>query len=611
MAKKNITTKDSVTPKTDMNASSSNTKSGFNNWIVYLCFALVIAFMYGKTLNYGFVLDDDLFIKNNPVMQDGLAAIPETFKHGSQEHFKGSNFQMYRPVVISAFLWQYQLFELDTKGYHMISLLLYFLIAVVLFKLLEKFLPSWNRVYLALIAILFLVHPVHSEVVANIKSQDELLASLFSLSALLLAYKHHETNKLQWFILACVSFFLALFSKESVVAFVAVFFVMYWLIIKMNLLQALRRTIPFIALGMLYILVRYAVLKEVAQGFETSAMENVLYAAKGFGEQLATRLTILLTYFRLMLYPVSLTWDYSYSQIPVTNLTSFTPYLSLLCILVCIGSFFFFWRKQPVISFGIALFAICLAPVSNIFFLNGTTLAERFLFLPSFGFILALVAIIFWIGNWNISPKINLIATSGLAIVIVVFTFMTSKVSATWVDNFTLFETAAQHAPNSTRVNAGYATELMNKAQATSNKAEQDSLVSASIGYFEKSLKLFPDNYQAAFKLGMIRSMQGDLEKAKSLYKQSIASHPDNVMALNNLGSLYAKSNLPDSAIFYFKKSLQLQENNELTLKNMVIAYSAKSQPEEVIRFASLYQRYGFNDPVVSNLMMQAQGKLK
>lgn len=585
----------------------TGTTSFFDKGLWWLLFLLAIAIMYGKTLQYGFVLDDDLFIRNNPTMQLGLSGIPETFKHGSQEHFKGSNFQMYRPVVISSFLWQYQWFELEPQGYHVINLLLYWFIAIVVFKILRRLLSHWHVLYPALITLLFIAHPIHSEVVANIKSQDELLAALFSLCTLLLVLKYDAEKKLMWLGLSLGCFFLALFSKESVVAFSAVLFCVYWLLLSNSFVAALRKTIPYFALALCYVMVRYAVLKDVPQGFETSAMENVLYAAHGVGEQVATRLAILATYFRLMVWPIQLSWDYSYSQIAVANWTSPAPYFALLWIALSVFGFIYFLKKQPLISFGIALFGIALAPVSNLFILNGTTLAERFLFLPSLGWILAVVMVLKWVMPIKDDVKPNYVFAASLAVLIGIGIMLSSNAASAWSSNFMLFETAVKHSPNSTRVNAGYATELMNLSQETSVKRVQDSLVTASISYFEKSIQLFPENYQAAYKLGMIEGMLGHTTREKELYLQSIRAHADNVIALNNLGTLYSKNNQADSAVFYFTESLKWQENNELTLKNIIIASMALQHYKEVIRYSDLFRTYGYHNEQVDNITAEAK----
>ena len=88
-----------------------NEKTKANASLLFkIVFAFVIIIVYGQTLRFGFVLDDDLYIVKNPVIQKGISEIPNTFLHGISEHFKGSNFMGYRPVTMSLFIVEYAIF---------------------------------------------------------------------------------------------------------------------------------------------------------------------------------------------------------------------------------------------------------------------------------------------------------------------------------------------------------------------------------------------------------------------------------------------------------------------------------------------------------------------
>jgi tetratricopeptide (TPR) repeat protein len=180
-----------------------------------------------------------------------------------------------------------------------------------------------------------------------------------------------------------------------------------------------------------------------------------------------------------------------------------------------------------------------------------------------------------------------------------------------WVNNFSLFQSAAANAPQSTRVITGYATELMNKAQQATDVKERDSLVQESVQYLERGLQIFPDNYQAATKLGIIYSMRGEDQRAKTYYLRSIHSHPDNVMSLNNVGSLYSKMNQNDSAIFYFKETLKLEPFNEMALRNLVITNSNAQHYSEVVKYAAQFAQYRYQDAKVNELKIIAEQALK
>jgi hypothetical protein len=127
-------------------SKTKNEKTKVNSSLLFkLVFAIAIIIVYGQTLQFGFVLDDDLYIVKNPSVQNGISYIPQTFLHGISEHFKGSNFMGYRPATMSLFIVEYAIFGLNPAAFHFVNLLLYFLIAVQLFYFLQKLFGIYPR----------------------------------------------------------------------------------------------------------------------------------------------------------------------------------------------------------------------------------------------------------------------------------------------------------------------------------------------------------------------------------------------------------------------------------------------------------------------------------
>lgn len=135
--------------------ANQNTKDNGSSLLIKIIFGLAILFVYGQTLKAGFVLDDDLYIVKNPVIQKGISEIPNTFLHGISEHFKGSNFMGYRPVTISFFLLQNTMFGLNASAFHLMNIILYFFIALQLFRFLKSIIPDTHVYYSAGIVLLF------------------------------------------------------------------------------------------------------------------------------------------------------------------------------------------------------------------------------------------------------------------------------------------------------------------------------------------------------------------------------------------------------------------------------------------------------------------------
>lgn len=551
-----------------------------------IVFAIVIIIVYGQTLRFGFVLDDDLYILKNPSIQNGVSYIPQTFFHGISEHFKGSNFMGYRPATITLLIIEYSVFKTNPAGFHLINLLLYFLIAVQLFYFLQKLLSKYHSYYPFIIVLLFLLHPIHTEVVANIKSQDELLSGLFALLSLNYFIQWINQNHKRKLIISCVLFLAALFSKESSIAYILIFPALLWLLFNNSILNSFKKASPLFLMGALFLGFRFIALQDVVQGYETSARENILYAASSFIQVWGTKFEILYYYFTKTLMPSNLSWDYSFNQIPVVTFSSYRPIVSILLCLLCIFVFVKNLKRNQEIAFGVFWFFVLLAPTCNMFIMNGTTFGERFLFMPVVGVVLIAVVLtkIFLHLDISQSPfKANKYFTTGFVIVGSIFLLQSVSRASDWKDNLTLFQSGVISSPNSARTNVALATEYMNKAEKEMDPQARNSLVDSALVYFYKTVQIDTAFSDAWYKLGLIHAIKSDNNKAIEYYGTAIRYNPINVFALNNLGALYVSLQQPDSAYSCFVKSYKAEPVNDMTLTNLTIVCTILNKSDEVI----------------------------
>jgi protein O-mannosyl-transferase len=585
--------------------------SGRSNVFVFILFAVVILVLYGQSISFDFTIDDDLFVKNNPTVAQGISGIAHTFSHGSMEHFKGSNFQIYRPAVISALCIEQSLFGMKPQGYHFVNVLLYFILAVVMYQLLRLLMSKWHSDYSLLIVLLFLAHPVHTEVVASVKSQDELFAALFNLSALLYFIRYlRSTDEQKHVVKAAIFYLFAVFSKEGSVAFAAIFPLLLLMEKRNEWSKNINSLLPLIAVAVFFVGVRYVVLQDVPTGKETSLVENVLYGAKDVASSTATKAGILWYYIKLQFWPHPLTWDYSFNQIPVVQWGDWMPLMSVMSFGLILFAMVYFKKKEPLISFGFAFFLIMIAPVSNLFFLNGTTFAERFLFLPSFGFILACVVLI---AQWikaivaQAPPRKLMIMST---IVLLVFAGMTMNRAADWRGNYSIFLSGAEASPNSSRAQAGLASQYMNMAETSQNMMQRTQYADSAVMYFRKSVEIYPENASSLYKLGLIAGLRNDTATARDYYKRTIEVRPDYVMALNNLAALYSFMNKADSALIYLKQTLAVDSMNDMANTNITIVYSQlKDHDNSILSGEKAIAKGIANQKIYNTLSLSYQAK--
>jgi len=553
----------------------------------------VVFVMYGNSINYEFTIDDNIFYGKHSSVQKGLAGIPETFVYGSLEKYNGmTGLQPYRPVTLTSFALQKELFNNDPARAHLVNVLLYALLVLVLFNLLLKLLPAAHPLVCSIIVLLFAAHPVHTEVVASVKSQDELLSVLFALLALSYAVSliKEEKFSLKYSIISFTCFALALLSKEGAFAMILIFPLTFWLLLSQSLKRSVLYSLPYLAAGLLFLFARHLVLDGQVQNYQNTIMENVLYGATGFAEHTATRMEILFHYLRLSFIPWPLSWDYSYNQVPVVDWSSFTAWLSLLLYTGMLVFAILKIKKKPVISFGILFYLIMLAPTANLFFLNGSTLSERFLFLPSLGLVLLIVYVLANLVKFNIASydglgtkKFNLI--SGL--IILCFIALTISRSNDWRSNLSIYQAGVEHAPKSSRTNSALGNEYYKLAKKEANPLQRGNYFKTSMKYLKASLAILPSNRDALYNTAVLYEEMGDKLNAKEAYRNTITYYPDHRSALNNLGTVFLEENKFDSSYKYLKRCYDVDSLFPKSSQNLAIWYFKVGNYNEAIRFAT------------------------
>jgi hypothetical protein len=257
-------------------------KFNIPNWIALSIFFVLAFILYGNTLGHQYCLDDSLVITRNAYTKEGLKGVPDIFTTESFTGFFGKQKELvsgarYRPLSIATFAVEQEFFHGNPMISHLINIILYALTAFFLFIVLQQIYKRDPRFeYLAFITtLLFIFHPIHSEVVANIKGRDEILALLFSLSACFMIIRYQEKQHRKFLIFSAILWFLALLSKENAIVF--------WLLMPMMLFMVGLKQIksyiaPVAALTLtafIFLFIRYLVIGG-ASGVSNELMNNSL-----------------------------------------------------------------------------------------------------------------------------------------------------------------------------------------------------------------------------------------------------------------------------------------------------------------------------------------------
>jgi len=437
-----------------------------------LCWLLFIAatILYLPTITFDYTLDDALVMTGNKYTQQGISGTKDIFTHDLFEGFFGEGKQIvaggrYRPFTQFIFAIQKELFGFHPWIGHLTNILSYALLMVILFLTIKALLsfPPFNKENAKLIAflstVLYLFHPIHTEVVCNIKSLDEIFSMLGSLGAILLLLSYHNKPKIYKLFLSGFIFFIALLSKENALTWIGVW--LFWLIFTHKSFSKKYIINSFVVLlipAALFLFIRSQVLGAFLYTDVPKELLNNPFVDSTKTEEIATVLFTWLVYFKLLIFPHPLTHDYYPKQIPILNFGDFRVWLAIIMVLAIIYSLIKSWKKNPIIAFAILMFIANFSMVSNLLFNVGTFMNERFVFSASAGFTL----VAGWLfTKWGErSPKWAMYV---LIAILVLYGVKTVSRSFAWKDNLTLFTTDAKTSNNSAKVQVSAAEVLIKK----------------------------------------------------------------------------------------------------------------------------------------------------
>ena len=515
---------------------------------------------YSANLGNGFVYDDRFVIERNPLVQSldwrGLL----TTSYWGEIVDAG----LYRPLTLLSFGLNRAL-GASATGFHLANDFLHGLAAVG--ALLAARTLGLSSAGALGAALLFALHPVQSEGVNAIVGRSEILAFLFTFTSFLLFAGKKSP------LLVGGAFLCALLSKESA-AFALPLFVLHR-----------RDGARLLALGgavVAGVVLRFAVLGGLGiSGREIGVLDNPL-AHSGIGTRLLAAPVLLIHYVRLVLWPSSLSADYSFNQIPTPE--SAVDLRVLLGALVLILLLFVAARGGRA---GIAAlaFLVPLAGSLHLLFPLGTIFAERLLYLPMLGAALAFGLGVEGLSKWNRWLSAVVAVTVLGACAARVWTRIPD-----WRDNETLFRKSVETSPSSARSHFLLGAELL----------EQKRFPEAA-EWFAKGLEIYPAHFGARMSLGeaLLAARDADgagraFEKALEIQPASLDARKAAVEAALALGRERARALDFAAARATFERATALDENEPSAWNYLGLVSEREGRLDEA---RSHYERALREDP--------------
>ncbi len=569
--------------------------TGRTPWYYAAVLAGIGAVLYLNTIGHGFVLDDDLVIKLNAYVQKGFGGIGQILTHSYRAGSSVSTDSeyMYRPLSVAMFAMEWSIAK-DSPGiHHLMNVLWYALSGGMAFLLLRTMLGAERWVLALCAALLFVAHPLHTEVVANIKSRDEIMSLFFSMLALYYLFTADEGRK-NAIPLALGAFFLALLAKEGAVTMVAIAPLALYFFGKND---AWKRGLLLVAPFLLWFMIRYAIMGKL--DYTPNFNDNQLVAAS-LADRWATGLVVLLKYLQILVVPVGLAWDYSFNAIATTNWGN--P-LAMASLALHTGlAVFGLWgmRTRNPLAFCALAYLGSMALYSNLPLLIGTMMGERLAYVASLWFCLAAVLLLARLlrfeGNSNLDALLsgkNATALLGVVgAVALVFGGLTFMRNPIWKNNYTLVTSNAKETAKSFRALQAIGEEsLLKYASKDTPPADTAALLAQAQQGFVQSYALRP-TFNNTLGMGNVAYFRKQYTTAIKHFEESYQLQPGKLakdrllVVYRDLGRIEGqqKNNLP-AAIQYFEKAMQYDSTDAQLLIDLGTAHAISQRPERAVPY--------------------------
>lgn len=426
---------------------------------------------------------------------------------------------LYRPLTSLMLALQYQLGGGDPGLFRVVSVLLYAGASLAVLHL------AWRLLSPALAlatALLFAAHPVHVEATVLAVAQGELVLALLGavMVARYLDRRRSAAGTLSpgdWLLLGGLYLIACLTKEQGLLLPALLLAAELCLVAAPSWSDRIRRTWPgyagFAVLGGIVLFIRGLVLR--GKPF-LAAPAEALVGVPLEGRAL-TMLQVVPEWLRLLVWPAHLRSDYSPAEFVASTGWGVAEISGLILVIGAVALAWIARRRAPAVSFGLAWCAITLFPVSNLIVPTGILLAERTLFSPSIGFLLAAGGAIQWLyARRRPAPRLlwPALLVAGLALV-ALGTVRSAARQKVFRNQATLNVASARDAPKSARVQQALAETLFDQG----NRAE-------AVAAYRRAIAYGREPWMLRIALARRYRMVGDEEAAMEELRQSLAERP-------------------------------------------------------------------------------------
>lgn len=604
--------------------STALKRSRFNKPIFHYFLIIGIGLLiYSNSLYSPFQWDENDFIVQNPIVKNLSYFLSPSKAKGIDPDFY--IFFKTRAISYLTFALNYRVHGFDVLGYHLVNLSIHLLNAVLVYiftlltfrtPLLSKSsLKKNSRLIVLFSALLFISHPIQTEAVTYIFQRHASFVTLFYLLSMVfyiqwrLKREEQGASHLHSILFYALSFISAIFAmktKENAFTLPLSIMIYEFFFFTGSIKIRMFRLIPFLLTSAIIPLTLFGIDKPIGQIISQVSDPSLLLIKEVSKEvYLFTQLRVILTYIRLLFFPIYQNLDYNY---PIYSSffiwPVFLPFLFYL-ILLGLAVYFFYRSKQAVpelrlISFGILWFFITLSVESSIIPLQ-MIICEYRVYLPSVGVFMAGATSIFILTGKFSSKFQNLEKTVMMffVFIIILLSVLTYARNVVWMDEVRMWEDVTKKSSENARghYNLGLAY------------GKKDRLEDAQ-KEFETTLKLNPHHTKARNNLGIIYNQQGRPDDAIREFQTALQLNPNDTNAHYNLGLVFVRLDRLDNAIREFQTVLQLNPNDADGHNNLGVLFAKQGRWDDAIREFQAALKINPHHVNAQNNLRKAQIKL-
>ena len=571
--------------------------------------AILGTLLYLQTIAFDYTQDDAIVINENMYTTQGVKGIPGIFGHDTFFGYFKDEAKLrlvaggrYRPLTPAMFAIEYAFVGAKPWLSHLINAMCYGLLCWILFgftrALLSQRLNAAGATQAAVLtALIFAVHPIHTEAVANIKGRDEIVAAMGALLGLWLMIRSvDEKNSTRLQLGAALAFLAGLLSKENVITILAVAPVTLWWYKKTPAVKWMSSMWPIVSACVVFLLIRGAV-TGISPGKPPMELmnnpfikiEDNKYIPFTAAEKSATIMYTMGKYAQLLVFPYPLTHDYYPRHIEIQNWSKPLVLLSLLLWLGLLYAVIKGWKSRTWLAYGIIFYVCTMSITANIVFPIGTNMSERFAFLPSVGFALIAGVGISNLLNGEYKKNIRPILLG----VLVILTLVTLVRSRVWINNHILFTTDIHTSKRSAKLLNAAGGDLVTQSEKEKDPIKKRQMLLEAQGYLKQALEIHPNYKLSYLLLGNSSFYLKDYEQSVAMFRQVLKLDPDYQEGKRNLGVALRdwgkyqgeQSNNLTGAITLLEEALQYLPNDFETYHLLGVAHGQKGDHQLAIEY--------------------------